>query len=66
MLIVDELYHEDIWRHWLESIEYSLLHSKDSDSHPAVRYRAQLFIHAKSPDKIRSEWVRSHTLQQVC
>lgn len=35
-----------------------------TDEEPVVteKYRARLFIHAKYPDRIKSQWVRSRTL----
>lgn len=48
LVIVDDLLHEDIWREWLGS--------------GGTDYAARLFIHAKYPDRIRSAWVREHTL----
>ena len=47
---MDELYHEEIWKRWIER--------KNSDS----PYEARLFIHAKFPDRIQSTWVREQTL----
>jgi hypothetical protein len=49
LVIVDSLPHEEIWRAWTE---------QDSE------YRAQLYIHAKHPDKITSPWARSRTLDK--
>ena len=50
LVIVDGLYHEDIWRRWIAGGE-------------DTPYRAELYIHAKFPEKISSEWVRQRTLQ---
>lgn len=46
--IVDVLPHEHIWRQWLEHAT--------AQSSP---YKAELYIHAKNPDRIRSRWVKS-------
>jgi hypothetical protein len=51
LVIVDELYHEDIWYQWIE--KYS-----------TNEIKAKLYIHAKYPDRIRSNWVRQHLIQQ--
>lgn len=51
LVIVDDLYHEALWREWVEL-------SKSS-----VKYEARLFIHAKHPERISSAWVRSCLLQ---
>jgi hypothetical protein len=42
---------EEIWRAW---VEQGLLN--------ACPYQAELYIHAKFPERIRSPWVRSRTL----
>lgn len=51
LVIVDELFHEAIWREWVEQGEAS------------GRYEARLFIHAKHPERISSLWVRSCLLK---
>ena len=51
LVIVDELFHEAIWREWVEQGEAS------------GRYEARLFIHAKHPERISSLWVRSCLLR---
>ncbi len=45
VVVVDELIHEDIWRYWV-------------DQSVTSQYNARLFIHAKYPDRITSDWVR--------
>jgi hypothetical protein len=53
VVIVDELYHESIWRRWLE----------DGDS--ACEYQAELLIHAKYPDAPGySPWVKKRILDK--
>ncbi|RYH31053.1 hypothetical protein EON65_03590 [archaeon] len=56
LVIVDKLYHEEIWKGWLKSYSTSI-----SSSAPHT-YHAKLFIHAKYPDRIQSEWVKQHTV----
>ncbi len=51
LVIVDTLHHETIWRRWIEQGEIVGSH-----------YKARLFIHAKFPEKIKSEWVRERCL----
>lgn len=53
LIIVNELHHEDIWRYWIENGQ---LESEE--------YGAELIIHAKEPDRIRSEWVRGKLVQR--
>lgn len=42
---------EDIWRAWIEDGVSS-----------SCTYQAELYIHAKYPERIQSPWVRSRTL----
>lgn len=49
LVIVDELFHEEIWKAWLNSGN--------------EEYSGALFIHAKNPEAIQSPWVKQHTLQ---
>ena len=56
VVIVDSLHHEDIWREWVES-STTLHYTEDT-----IRYKAELFIHAKHPEKITSEWVRARLI----
>ena len=53
LVIVEDLLHEDVWRQWIEDNNTQI---NDRE------YKAKLFIHAKNPEKIKSEWVKSHTL----
>lgn len=47
-IVIDDLPHELIWRKWLE------LASEKS------RSKVQIWIHAKYPDRVSSDWTRSH------
>lgn len=49
LVIVDSLHHEEIWRRWCAQTSWS-------------GYSAELYIHAKHPDRITSEWVKQRTL----
>ena len=51
LVIVDSLHHEEIWRHWVEQ----------GDA-PEAAYKANLYIHAKHPEKLTSAWARQHCL----
>lgn len=51
LVIVDTLYHEEIWRHWIEQGESV-----------GSKYKAQLFIHAKHPELITSPWVQERLI----
>jgi hypothetical protein len=42
---------EDIWRDWIEQ-----------GNATECPYKAELYIHAKYPERIQSEWVRERTL----
>lgn len=48
LVIVDCLLHEDLWRSWVESSN--------------VVCAAELYIHAKHPDAVKSPWVRQRLL----
>eukprot|EP01031_Cornospumella_fuschlensis_P032007 gene32007-38700_t len=56
VVIVDELYHEEIWKAWLAT------NSSSQSASKRFNYHAELFIHAKYPDRIQSEWVKRRTL----
>ena len=43
LVIVDTLYHEEIWRHWIEQGERA-----------GSKYKVQLFIQAKHPERVTS------------
>ena len=49
LVIVDCLFHEDIWRRWVDG-------SNDV-------YSAELYIHAKNPDAVTSLWARQRLLR---
>ncbi len=49
VIIIDELIHEDIWREWSETGRQS---------------SAQFYIHAKHPNRIKSEWVRKRLITE--
>ena len=51
LVIVDTLYHEEIWRHWIEQGERA-----------EGNYKAQLFIHAKHPERITSPRVQERLI----
>lgn len=54
LVIVDNLYHEAIWRHWIE---------QGGEQGGARAFTARLFIHAKFPDRIKSQWVRERIVR---
>lgn len=51
LVIVDTLFHEEVWRHWIEQGEIA-----------DCKYKAQLFIHAKHPERITSPWVQERLI----
>ena len=62
-MIVDNLYHEDIWRHWCDSYQvnsHNISGNRSEEAPIEMVYRARLFIHAKHPERIKSEWVRTY------
>lgn len=54
LVIVDTLFHEEIWRQWVEQGE-------GSDEN----YKAQLFIHAKFPERVTSPWVQQRLIDHT-
>ena len=54
LVIVDKLHHEDIWKTWVSE-------SNPSEDAKTI-FTANLYIHAKFPDKITSPWVRERVL----
>jgi hypothetical protein len=60
LIIVDKLHNEEIWREWIEQGDRA---SKDKDNDSP--FRAQLYIHAKYPNRITSAWVRERTLSKT-
>lgn len=54
VVIVDELYHEAIWRDWIEQ-----------SAQAQANYDARLFIHAKFPERITSGWVKPFVLPET-
>jgi hypothetical protein len=49
-VIVDELYHEDIWKHWCQE--------------ESRNFGAELFIHAKHPERVQSIWVKERLIEK--
>jgi hypothetical protein len=53
LVIVDSLVHEEIWEAWI-----------NSGLHSASAASVKLYIHAKHPERIQSEFVRSHLITE--
>ena len=53
MCVVDEVPHEDIWKEWMKPTE---LHIPSINQ--TINVTSELYIHAKSPESITSEWSR--------
>jgi hypothetical protein len=72
MVIVDELYHEEIWKEWSNQTTFSNTSITDNSSLSSkkdvlsnkqdIKIEAKFFIHAKHPEKIKSKWVKEKTL----
>lgn len=45
-IIIDTLPLESIWRHWIDT--------------SSCASRVQIYIHAKYPERVRSDWVKQH------
>jgi hypothetical protein len=69
IVIVDDLPHEDIWRHWVddgtvpEDLSWSNRSTAHGDSVARRKYDVRFFIHAKRPERV-SEWVRRRLIPQ--
>eukprot|EP01038_Epipyxis_sp_PR26KG_P013398 gene13398-17966_t len=59
-IIVDSLPNELLWRIWLD--EYSLSNI-DVSKHDKVKDNIRIWIHAKEPHKIQSEWVKERLVK---
>ena len=57
IVIVDELVHEEIWRRWCEE-EVGVGGVGDPDG-----ATAEVFIHAKFPERVRSAWARARLIR---
>ncbi len=53
IVIVDQLYHEEIWKRWIEE-----------GNTPTCSYGAEIFIHAKYPERIQSPWVQNRLIDK--
>ena len=53
LVIVDCLHHEEIWKEWISE-----------STSVGCEYSADLIIHAKYPEKIKSNWVKMRTLEK--
>jgi hypothetical protein len=62
LVIVDTLHHEDIWREWMDAANSEPQVSDSTPSAQETPYKAELFIHAKKPESVQSEWVKSHLI----
>ena len=66
--IVQDFPHEKLWKKWIEEtggdISFSIgsTSSNDSSCRPTVKASAELYVHAKKPEGIQSEWLKSKTL----
>ncbi len=64
--IVDEFPHEEMWRRWMENtggdmtlnVAFGGNGSNVGERTIQLKASAELFIHAKNPEKVRSEWLR--------
>ncbi|KAL7529091.1 hypothetical protein ACHAWF_002835 [Thalassiosira exigua] len=61
--IVDDFPHERLWRKWIDETggDVALVEEGKADV-VEVRASADLRVHAKNPERIRSEWLRSKLL----
>ena len=66
--IVQDFPHEKLWKKWIEEtggcINFSVGNTSSNDSpvRPSIKASAELYVHAKKPEGIQSEWLKSKTL----
>ena len=69
--IVDEFPHEALWRKWMDETGGELtlddgvnvsgssgVDAKISESNSTIMTTAEMYVHAKNPERIKSEWLR--------
>ena len=54
--VVDELPHEEVWRRFMQNDTFT------AGGNGTLSASAELYIHAKHPDRLRSSWARSKTI----
>ena len=60
--VVDSLPHEDVWRRFMRNDAFSAGNLTNGADGTKISASAELYIHAKHPDRIRSSWARSKTI----
>ena len=57
--IVDDFPHEALWRKWMDETGGEFLINDDNcDDNMAYFASAEMYVHAKNPERIQSEWLR--------
>lgn len=57
-IVINELPYEDVWRKWIENDGTTSHH--DSTAATTVK----VFIHAKNPNQVKSQWVKEHLIEK--
>lgn len=55
IVIVDQLYHEEIWKKWMDT----------GNTETESPYVAEIFVHSKHPEKIESTWLRERLIDKL-
>lgn len=62
ILIIDELPFESIWKSWMNDNKRSDEVDDNGEEEPSSDYSVSVLIHAKYPERVRSEWVRQRLI----
>ena len=66
--VVDDLPHEEVWRRFMQKDSFEVNNSiggaVPSLSTTSIPAAAEIYIHAKHPDRLRSSWARSKTISK--
>lgn len=66
VIMIDHLPHEHVWKRWMESggtcTKDDAEESQEKNHHYYINASADLYIHAKFPERIKSSWVSERTL----
>mmetsp|Transcript_27890 Transcript_27890/g.56428 ORF Transcript_27890/g.56428 Transcript_27890/m.56428 type:complete len:274 (-) Transcript_27890:2050-2871(-) len=60
--VVDSFPHEDVWRRFMRNDTFSDGNVTNGADGTKISASAELYVHAKHPDRIRSSWARSKTI----
>ena len=66
--VVDDLPHEEVWRRFMQKDSFEVNNAiggaESSSSTTSIPATAEIYIHAKHPDRLRTSWARSKTISK--